>query len=597
VNRVVKFLGELSEWKLDTLVYDEIKQTILNKEVMPSMRLMATAGAAARRNNISCYNCAYTPITSIMSIAEILMILISGTGVGYSVERSNISQLSTVTTWKDYKPNTWIIDDSSEGWYAAFAAGLSSWWNGFDIVFDYSQIRPTGAVLKTKGGRASGPDPLRKLLDFSRETLFNAQGRKLTSLEVHDIVTMIGECIVSGGHRRSAMIALFDYDDHAMATCKNGETFPANRYNANNSAVWTRWMGRDEVEALLKEMDRGGMGEPGLFNRESVIQQQARLGRSGIDFGANPCGEILLRGSYDKDTPGGQFCNLSSVTAREDDTLESLARKVRVATIIGTIQSLADSFPLLRDGWHLNAVKERLLGVDLNGIYDCPALLNATGEELEWLRGVAHTTNSVFAEKLGINKSPAITCVKPSGNTSVLLDTSSGIHPRYARYYIRRVRLNGTDPVLALLKDQGMTAHRVKDNGGSYVVEFPVKAPGNAVTRDTVTALSQLDTWLKFKRHWTDHNPSATIYYTSDELDSIIDFVYDNQGYIGGLSFLPRDDHKYEYAPYEEIDAVTYYEREDALPDIDFSKLADYEEEDMTVGSQEYACVGDKCDV
>ncbi|MCB9419422.1 MAG: recombinase [Ardenticatenaceae bacterium] len=593
VNRAVDFLKELSEYRLSAETYERIRQGILNMKVMPSMRLLAMAGPAARRNNIAIYNCSYMPVDSIDSFVEALIISMSGCGVGYSVERRYVEQFPRIARQSGSMPITHVVADSSEGWAAAVRLGLETWFAGGDIVFDYSEVRPAGMPLRVKGGRASGPEPLRKMLDFARTRILSRQGGFLRPLDAHDIMCAVGDAAVSGGVRRTAMISLFDYDDREMLHCKDGDFWRNNsqRWNANNSAVWPeRELTQAEITRFVLDMVESGRGEPGIFNRKAAMENQPAR-RKPAEFGTNPCGEILLR-PY-------QFCNLTSAVARSDDDLASLSEKVELAAIIGTIQSMATHFPGLRDEWKRNCQEERLLGVDLNGQMDSPAAQDP--EIQERLRQVVVETNKRYAEKLGINQSAATTCVKPSGNSSQLLNSSSGLHSRWAPYYVRNVRVGAHSPVCKVLRDAG--APMDPENGQSvekaitWVVHFPVKAPENAVTRNDRTALQQCDFWLQNKIHYTEHNPSVTITYQPDEVLDIIKWIWGHQDKIGGMAFLPAYDAQYDQMPYVEISQDEYEQLAAQFPDIDFSKIYRYEEEDLTTAAQEFACMAGGCDV
>lgn len=595
VQRATDYLKELSGNQLEDAVYREIYDAILSGGVMPSMRLMAMAGPAARRNNISVYNCAYVPIESIRDIVDILTIAMAGTGVGYSVESRYVSALPRVALEGTGHVHHHVVEDSSEGWADAFEFAIRNAFHGHGTTFDYSNVRPAGAPLITKGGTASGPGPLKDLLEFSKDIIRGAAGRKLTTLEAHDIVTKIADCIVSGGVRRSALIALFDADDRDMLTCKSPENIKGNyhRFNANNSAVWESRMSRSEIAAQMYQMARDGTGEPGIFSRIGA-QGSAPDRREARVFGTNPCGEIILRPR--------QFCNLSQAIARPDDDFHSLAAKVRLAAIIGTIQSMATGpgFDRIHEDWKINGEEERLLGVDINGQMDCPALKDASENMFAALRQIAVTTNAIFADILGINKSAAVTCVKPSGNSSVLLDSSPGLHPRHSKYYIRRVRMTRDGPMAKTLMASGMDLKpevgQNWDNATTLVGEFKVKSPENAVVKGDRDAIEQLEWWKINKVFWTEHNPSVTITYKPGEIEGIIDWIYENQAIVNGLSFLPHSDASYELMPYEEIAEEQFNEME--VPEIDFSLLEEFDAgRDNTTASRELACVAGGCEI
>lgn len=593
VSRVVSHLRWLSWEILPPGDYQDIHDAIADLQVLPSMRLLAMSGEAARRNEISGYNCASVAIDSFDALPEILFILMAGTGVGFSVEDRCISQLPAIEGWEGGGADIhfYEIQDSAEGWAKALEFGLSKWVIGQDAAFDYRKIRPAGSRLRTKGGTASGSEPLRKLLDFARATIMDANGRKLTSLEIHDICCMIGDCVISGGVRRSSLLSLFDATDEEMLSCKNGDlTGREYRYNANNSAVWEHPLSRDKISDFFRIMDDGQRGEPGIFSRYGArITLPER--RNDWEWGTNPCGEIVLR--HTNPLGGGQFCNLSSVVARENDTLETLMRKTRIATIIGTIQAKATDFPFLRPGWAQNCREERILGVDITGQMDCPIVRSPV--VLQAMRETARQTNRIYADLLGINRAAAITCTKPSGNSSILADCSPGFHARHAPYYIRRIRLGSHSPITKLLQmcnyplspENGQN----RDSATTWVAEFPVKSPDRAIVKGNLTAMEQLEQWLIVKENWAEHQVSATITYHPDELEKIISWVHDNQEELGGLSFLPFSNARYKQMPYEEIDEERYIEMVSSLPKIDFDLLPLIEYTDMTTGSQQLACV------
>ncbi|MEX2445012.1 MAG: ATP cone domain-containing protein [Alkalispirochaeta sp.] len=592
VQRSVDYLRELSENRLTDEDYQRIHQGILDMRVMPSMRLLAMAGDPARRNNVAIYNCSYLPVDSIDSFVEGLIISMSGCGVGYSVERQYVEELPRIKRQTGGRTKTMVVPDTSEGWAEALRVGMQTWFEGDDIDFDMSQIRPAGAPLKIKGGRASGPEPLRTMLRFARERILARQGSFMTTLDAHDIMCAVGGAAVSGGVRRTAMIALFDYDDMDMRHCKNGEFWVHNsqRWNANNSAVWPdRELSQQEVARFTLDMVESGGGEPGIFNRRAALDNRPPR-REAAEFGTNPCGEIILR-PY-------QFCNLSSAVARADDTAETLKEKVELATIIGTIQSMATDFPGLRDIWRKNSQEERLIGVDLNGQMDSPASQDEATQEI--LREHVVETNKRYAEILGINQSAATTAVKPSGNSSQLLNSASGIHARWAPYYVRNIRVSAHSPVYKVLRNAGVPMDpengQTRDNATTWVVHFPVKSPDAAVVRSDRGAIQQCDYWLQNRVHYTEHNPSVTITYQQHEVLDMIRWIYDHQDKIGGMAFLPHSDANYDQLPYEEISQHEYEERIAAFPHVDFSKIYRYEETDLTNAAQELACLAGACE-
>jgi len=593
VDRAVEYLRELSEYRLTHETYERIREGILNMKVMPSMRLLAMAGPAARRNNIAIYNCSYMPVDSIDSFVEALIISMSGCGVGYSVESQYVEKFPRIARQTGEPPDSHVVADSSEGWAEAVRIGLEAWFDGRDVTFDYSEVRPAGAPLHIKGGRASGPEPLRKMLDFARTRILSRQGSFLRSLDAHDIMCAVGDAAVSGGVRRTAMISLFDYNDMDMRHCKDGDFWRNNsqRWNANNSAVWPeRELSQSEITRFVLDMVESGRGEPGIFNRKAAIESRPERREAAV-FGTNPCGEIILRPF--------QFCNLTSAVARHDDDFESLKEKVELATIIGTIQSMATYFPGLREDWRKNCEEERLLGVDLNGQMD--SLTAQDPQTQECLRDLIVETNAHYADLLGIRQSAACSCVKPSGNSSQLLNSSSGLHARWAPYYVRNVRVASHSPILKVISDAGAPITpengQTPDTATTWVVHFPVKAPDGSIVRNERSALEQCDYWLQNKLHYTEHNPSVTITYKEDEVLDIIKWVWQNQDKIGGMAFLPAYDAQYDQMPYVEITKDEFQRLNDEFPMIDFSKIYRYEEEDFTTAAQEFACLAGGCDI
>ena len=595
VNRAVAYLDELSKGQLGPEVMEKLRRAILRMEALPSMRLLAMAGPAARRSNIAIYNCSYMPVDSLDSFVEALIISMNGCGVGYSVESEYVEQLPRIKRQSRAIPVERVfVQDTTEGWADALRLGLTTWFNGGDVEYDLSLLRPAGAPLKIKGGRASGPEPLRSLLAYARKLILSRQGSFLTTTDAHRLMCAVGSAAVSGGVRRTAMISFFSKNDKAMLQIKNGVDFslPENQllWNANNSAVWDGTETQAQIVRQMLEMDEGQRGEPGIFSR-AAAQQTKPTRRKTVDFGTNPCGEIQLRPM--------QFCNLSIAVARAGDTFESLRDKVEIATIIGTIQSMATNFPGLRPQWAANCEEERLLGVDINGQLDCPTLWEPG--VLEALKHHARAINYVYATKLGINPSAAVTTVKPSGNSSQLLNCSSGIHPRWSQFYERNVRISASSPLFKVLRDAGVpmdpeNGQTTKD-ATTWVIHFPVKAPDGAITRKDRTALQQCEYWAFVKQHWTEHNPSVTITYHPDELLPLTQWVWNNREMIGGMTFLPADDAQYAQAPYREISREEYEQRVAAFPPVDFSKLYYYETEDLTTAAQELACLAGACEI
>ena len=581
----------------DDSVIKVIENAILNLDVMPSMRAMMTAGPAMDRDNTCAYNCSYLTIDDPKAFDEAMFILLCGTGVGFSVERQYVNKLPDIPQLFDSETIV-VVKDSKEGWAKALRQMIALLYSGEIPKWDVSRVRAAGAKLKTFGGRASGPAPLVELFKFIINKFKGAQGRKLTSLECHDIMCKIGEVVVVGGVRRSAMISLSNLSDDRMRYAKSGnwyETEPQ-RALANNSAAYTE---KPDSVAFLREwmaLVESGSGERGIFNRQASAKQAARNGRRdpNHEWGTNPCSEIILR-PY-------QFCNLTEVVVRATDNLTSLMRKVEIATILGTIQSTYTNFPYLRKVWQKNTEDERLLGVSLTGIMDNPLLTLANGglaETLETLRDVAINTNREWADRLGINHSSAITCVKPSGTVSQLVDSASGIHARHSHYYIRTVRADNKDPITAFLKDQGVPNEPdVMRPTNTTVFSFPVKAPYGAVVTQDVKAIDQLKTWLMYQRHWCEHKPSVTINVRKDEWFEVGAFVYEHFDEMSGVSFLPYNEHIYQQAPYQEMTKHDYDVMMSIMPEkLDWSKLSEYETEDTTKSSQTFACTGDVCEV
>ncbi len=598
IDRYMAFMKENLGSKLTATEYSELREAILNQEVMPSMRLLQFAGKAARKTNICAYNCSFIAPRSFQDFAEIMYISMCGTGVGWSVESENIQALPQIKKQTGKVLPTYVVPDSKEGWADALVFGLETWFNGMDVTFDYSLIRPAGSMLKTMGGKSSGPEPLRSLLDFSRERIMRRQGRHLNNLDAHDIICKIGECVVAGGVRRSAMISLSDLDDENIRDSKKGQFYntEAQRMLANNSAVYNSKPSTDEFLDEWTALVKSGSGERGIFNRGGLAKTLPARRLKQFDgvfpaWGTNPCGEIILQSK--------QFCNLSEVVARADDTEENLLRKVKLATLLGTYQASLTYFPYLSNEWKKNCEKERLLGVSITGQWD--SKLARTGEVLEKLKNASIEANKKYAKRLGISQSTCITCVKPSGTVSQTVDCASGMHPRHAPYYIRRVRISATDALFKMLKDQGVPYYpevgQTMENATTYVLEFPVKAPEGAICKDDITAIDQLEHWKVVKTHYTEHNPSVTISVGDDEWIKVANWVYENWDLVGGLSFLPRSNHVYQLAPYEAITKERYDEMKKKVTDLDFSKIVTYEKIDETEVKKELACVSGVCEI
>ena len=597
---------ETVERYMDNLVYPvagkdsytkDIADAILSLEVMPSMRALMTAGPALDRDNTAGYNCSYLPVDDLKSFDEAMFILLCGTGVGFSVERQFINKLPEVPELFDSE-SVIVVKDSKEGWAKALRQVIALLYSGEIPKWDVSRVRPAGARLKTFGGRASGPAPLVDLFNFVIHTFKEAQGRKLSSIECHDIMCKIGEVVVVGGVRRSAMISLSNLSDDRMRHAKSGDWWmtEGQRGLANNSVAYSE---KPDSLSFMREwmaLIESKSGERGIFNREASKKQAAKNGRrdSDYEFGTNPCSEIILR-PY-------QFCNLTEVVVRSTDTLETLAKKVRLATILGTIQSSHTKFPYLRKIWQRNTEEERLLGVSLTGIMDNPLMTTKNKgleKTLEHLKAIAVSTNAEWAERLNIPVSTAITCVKPSGTVSQLVDSASGIHARHSEYYIRTVRGDNKDPLTQFMKDQGIPNEPdVSKPDSTTVFSFPMKAPEGAIVTSDLTAIEQLEMWLAYQRSWCEHKPSVTINVRSSEWFSVGAFVYEHFDEMSGVSFLPYNEHTYQQAPYQEVGKSDYQELLEIMPSsIDWSLLSEYESEDNTAGSQTLACSGDSCEI
>jgi ribonucleoside-diphosphate reductase alpha chain len=596
-NTIERYSANIIRDLVDQNTKHELEQAILGLEVMPSMRSLMTAGKAADRDNTCMYNCSYLAVDDVKAFDEAMFILLCGTGVGFSVERQSISKLPEVPFLWSSETNI-VVKDSKEGWAKALRQMIALLYSGEIPTWDVSKVRPAGAPLKTFGGRASGPAPLVDLFNFVIKTFKDAQNRKLSSLECHDIMCKIGEVVVVGGVRRSAMISLSNLSDDRMRHAKSGSWWEHDpqRALANNSVSYTE---KPDSLSFMREwmaLVESGSGERGIFNRQASKVQAAKNGRrnADYDFGTNPCSEIILRPS--------QFCNLTEVVVRATDTLDTLSEKVRLATILGTIQSSFTKFPYLRKIWTKNTEEERLLGVSLTGIMDNPLMtLKNKGLEktLDHLKQIAVTTNATWAERLDIPVSAAICCVKPSGTVSQLVDSSSGIHARHSAYYIRTVRGDNKDPLTQFMMDQGIPNEPdVMKPDQTTVFSFPMKAPEGATVTADMSAIEQLEMWLAYQRSWCEHKPSVTINVKNDEWFEVGAFVYKHFDEMSGVSFLPFNEHTYQQAPYQECDESAYHKMLGVMPtNIDWSLLSEYESEDNTSGSQTLACSGDACEI
>tara|TARA_R110002072_G_scaffold78699_1_gene182200 strand:+ start:1459 stop:3378 length:1920 start_codon:yes stop_codon:yes gene_type:complete len=600
VNRYIENVvcPKLYDGQDDTTdIINQLEQAILDLSVMPSMRAMMTAGPALERDNTAGYNCSYLPVDDPKSFDEAMFILLCGTGVGFSVERQFVQKLPEIPTLFDSE-TVIVVKDSKEGWAKALRQLIALLYSGEIAKWDTTRVRPAGAKLKVFGGRASGPAPLIDLFNFVVKAFKDAQGRKLSSIECHDIMCKIGEVVVVGGVRRSAMISLSNLSDDRMRHAKSGKWWEnePQRALANNSVSYTE---KPDAVSFMREwmaLVESGSGERGVFNRQASKVQAAKNGRRDTDyeFGTNPCSEIILRPN--------QFCNLTEVVVRATDSVEDLERKVRLATILGTIQSTFTKFPYLRKVWTTNTEAERLLGVSLTGITDNPLMTTKNKgleKTLEHLRSVAVDTNAEWADRLGIPVAAAITCVKPSGTVSQLVDSASGIHARHSPHYIRTVRGDIKDPLTQFMKDQGVpSAPCVIKPDQTVVFSFPVKSPKGALVTTDLTAIEQLEMWLAYQRHWCEHKPSVTINVKKDEWFEVGAFVYKYFDEMSGVSFLPFNEHTYQQAPYQDVGKHDYETLLSCMPDaIDWSKLSEYEQEDNTVAMQTMACSGDVCEI
>ena len=594
---VDRYMTNVVSDKVSKDTYKQLEDAIYNLHVMPSMRAMMTAGKAMERDNTCAYNCSYLAVDDPKCFDEAMFILLCGTGVGFSVERQYISKLPEVPDELYKSDTTIVVSDSKEGWAKALRQLISLLYAGEIPKWDTHKVRPAGAKLKTFGGRASGPEPLEDLFTFTCETFVAAKGKKLSSIQSHDLMCKIGEVVVVGGVRRSAMISLSNLSDDRMRHAKSGDWFVLDpqRGLANNSVSYTE---KPDMETFLREwtaLVESKSGERGIFSRVAAKKQVAKNGRREVDheWGTNPCSEILLRPN--------EFCNLTEVVARSNDCQNILQEKVRLATILGTIQSTYTKFPYLRKIWQRNTEEERLLGVSLTGIMDCNIISSYDNAKviLGDLKSVAIKTNKEFSKRLGIPQSAAITCVKPSGTVSQLVDASSGIHTRHSQFYIRTVRGDNKDPLTRFLIDSGVPAEPcVMKPDTTTVFSFPTKAPKGCVTRDDLNAIQQLEVWLMYQRHWCEHKPSVTITVREHEWLEVGAWVFKHFDEMSGVSFLPHSDHSYKQAPYQEIEQDEYKELNKLMPkNIDWEKLSEYEVEDTTVSSQTLACSGDSCEI
>ena len=593
-----KHLKEKFDWKMKER--KELESAVLNMEIMPSMRALMTAGPALERDNIAGYNCAAVTVNRIRAFDEAMYVLMNGTGMGFSVERREVEKLPEVPEELYPSDTTIHVTDSKLGWSKSFKELISLLYAGHIPKWDTSKIRPKGERLKTFGGRASGPDPLESLFRFTAETFKIARGRKLSSIECHDIMCKIAEIVVVGGVRRSALISLSNLTDERMRKAKSGQWWieTPHRALANNSVVYTE---PPDVNIFLKEwlsLIESKSGERGIANRNALKKQVKRLGDRrdpDHDFLLNPCAEIILRDR--------EFCNLSEIIVREHDTEKTIKEKVRLATILGTFQATLIDFKYISSEWAKNCKEEALLGVSMTGIMDNPLTYENKNGKLDDMLGELNKysvkINSEYAKAIGINPAAAVTCVKPSGTVSQLVDASSGIHTRHSPYYIRTVRCDKKDPISQFMKDQGVPCEDdVTKPDNTYVFSFPIKSPSHSVFRNDKTAIEQLETWKIYHTSWCEHNPSVTITVREHEWIEVGAWVYSNFNEIGGVSFLPHSDHTYRQAPYQECGKEEYEKMSKLMPkNIDWDKLSEYEKEDNTIGSQELACSGNSCEL
>ena len=603
VQRYVDYFDQKTSATIDItdILNGKVKEYITDLKVMPSMRALMTAGPALERENLAGFNCSYLAVNTKRSFAEALYILMCGTGVGFSCERQEIAGIPAIPDELVKTDSVVVVADSKKGWAKAYHALLSHLWDGDIPNVDYSKVRPAGERLKVFGGRASGPDPLKRLFLFTIETFDKARGRKLNSLEVHDLMCMIGEIVVVGGVRRSALISLSNLSDQRMRDAKAGQWWGNNpqRGLANNSVAYTE---KPSSEIFMEEwlaLIKSKSGERGIFNRQAAGNQAAKWGRRDGNraYGCNPCSEIILR---DK-----QLCNLSEVIIREDDDLDTLLEKVEVATILGTLQATLTKFNFVSEAWARNTAEEALLGVSLTGIMDNKLMSGANGTEeltsvLNQLRDHARTVNAEWAKRLGINASTSITCVKPSGTVSQLCNTASGIHARHNQNYIRTVRVDKKDPLYEFMKERGfVTEDDVMRPNSTAVVSFAIKAPESSITRDQVSAMEALELWLLYQREWCEHKPSVTVTVRDEEWLTVGAWVYEHFDEVSGISFLPHTDHTYQQAPYQDMTAEEFDEWQDKHPTplVDWKELSEFEKTDNTVGMQTLACTGNSCEI
>lgn len=580
VDRYIDFMRETLGNKITKEKYNEIRDYILNQKTMPSMRLMWAAGKATKATNVATYNCSYIAPRRLKDFAEIMYLLMCGAGVGFSVENQNVQQFPIIKHQTGETLPVHVIEDSKEGWGDALTIGMKTWYEGKDIKYDYSKIRPYGARLKTMGGISSGPEPLKSLLDFTRKKILSNQGMRLSSLDVHDIICKIGQLVEMGGVRRSALISLSDLEDEKIRDSKSGHYYITNpqRSMANNSAVYNKKPSATKFMEEWLSLAKSGTGERGIFNRAGLKKQMPprrwkKFEKYLYTSGTNPCGEITLRDR--------QFCNLTEIVARPGDTEQSLLKKAEIAAILGTYQSSLTDFPYISKEWKRNCEEERLLGVSITGQWDCPAVRHP--KVLKKIYKKILETNKKYAQKLNINPSTSVTSVKPSGTVSQLVNTAPGMHPRHSPYYIRRIRISAGDPLCKMLREQKVPYHpevgQTEATATTYVFDFPVKAPNKSTFKKDLNAIDQLEYWKMVKENYTEHNPSQTILTDDDEWIKVANWLYENWDIIGGLTFLPKDNTVYQLAPFEQITKEEYEKLISEFPEIDFSQILVYEKE------------------
>jgi len=580
VDRYINFMRENLGDKITKEKYKEIREFILYQKAMPSMRLIWSAGKAVKATNVTTYNCSYITPNKLKDFAEIMYLLMCGAGVGFSVENQNVQQLPIIKYQTGETMPVHVIEDSKEGWGDALTLGLKTWYEGKDIKYDYSKIRPYGARLKTMGGISSGPEPLMSLLNFTRKKILNNQGNRLNSLDVHDTICKIGQLVEMGGVRRSALISLSDLEDEKIRDSKSGHYYITNpqRSMANNSAVYNKKPSATKFIEEWLSLAKSGTGERGIFNRAGLKKQMPQRRWKKFEkhmqtSGTNPCGEITLRNK--------QFCNLTEIVARPEDTEQSLLEKAEIAAILGTYQASLTDFPYISKEWKINCEEESLLGVSITGQWDCPAVRNPN--VLKKIYKKILETNREYAQKLNINPSTSVTSVKPSGTVSQLVNAAPGMHPRHSPYYIRRIRISSGDPLCRMLREQKVPYHpevgQTEATATTYVFDFPVKAPDKSTFKKDLNAIDQLEYWKMVKENYTEHNPSQTILTKDDEWIKVANWLYETWDIIGGLTFLPKDNTVYQLAPFEEISKEEYEKLTSEFPEIDFSQIIVYEKE------------------